>query len=266
MISRAYIAEWRNNAPWKSDYQVEQDLVIERALVELFSDSFITESLAFRGGTALHKLYLQPQARYSEDIDLVQAQAGPVGNILKAVRKRLSFLGEAKHDISGHNHTLTFRFKSELEPVVNLKLKVEINSREHFAVYGFQQMQHNVQSAWFKSGCTIRTYTIEELLGTKLRALYQRKKGRDLFDIWYALAKLKPDAGNIVAAFNEYLSHEGLKIRSVEFIENVERKLTEDEFTGDIQGIIRNEVVYDIAEAWQVVSDTIVKEMENAEV
>jgi hypothetical protein len=47
MIPRAHIAEWRDNVPWKFDYQVEQGLVIERALVELFSDPFIVENLAF---------------------------------------------------------------------------------------------------------------------------------------------------------------------------------------------------------------------------
>jgi len=58
--------------------QVEQDLVICRALVEIFSDDWLASSLAFRGGTALHKLYLNPQPRYSEDIDLVQVRAKPI--------------------------------------------------------------------------------------------------------------------------------------------------------------------------------------------
>ena len=62
---------WRANAPWVEDAQVEQDLVISRALVEMFSHSLLARSLAFRGGTALYKLYLTPAARYSEDIDLV---------------------------------------------------------------------------------------------------------------------------------------------------------------------------------------------------
>ena len=63
MIPRSHIIEWQKNAPWKTNAQVEQDLVIERALVELFSDDFIRENLAFRGGTALHKMIFKPQAR-----------------------------------------------------------------------------------------------------------------------------------------------------------------------------------------------------------
>lgn len=76
MIPRDFITEWREHAPWVLDRQVEQDLVICRALVELFSRKTIADALAFRGGTALYKLHFRPAARYSEDIDLVQTSAG----------------------------------------------------------------------------------------------------------------------------------------------------------------------------------------------
>lgn len=75
MIPAAYITEWQQSAPWQHPDLVEQDLVISRALVELFSDDRISQHLAFRGGTALYKLCLLPAARYSEDIDLVQVKA-----------------------------------------------------------------------------------------------------------------------------------------------------------------------------------------------
>jgi predicted nucleotidyltransferase component of viral defense system len=78
MIPRRYIEEWKEFASWPEDAQVEQDLVIEKALVQLFSNPFLHERLAFRGGTALYKLFLQPQVRYSEDIDLVQINPEPI--------------------------------------------------------------------------------------------------------------------------------------------------------------------------------------------
>ena len=63
MISANYITEWAAEHPWCASEQVEQDLLIARALVAIFSDPFLKERLAFRGGTALHKLYFSPQAR-----------------------------------------------------------------------------------------------------------------------------------------------------------------------------------------------------------
>ena len=74
MIPQNDIIEWSNIVSWQTNEQIEQDLIICRALVEIFNDNYLAEHLAFRGGTALHKLYLQPQPRYSEDIDLVQIE------------------------------------------------------------------------------------------------------------------------------------------------------------------------------------------------
>lgn len=86
MIPFDYTTEWRAEAPWIGGAQVEQDLVISRALVEIFSHPALAEALALRGGTALSKLYLRPPARYSEDIDLVQTEAQPAGPMMDTLR------------------------------------------------------------------------------------------------------------------------------------------------------------------------------------
>ena len=97
MIPLDFITEWRRQAPWTHDSQVEQDLIISRALVEMYSRSEAASMLAFRGGTAIYKLHLSPPARYSEDIDLVQVDPGPIGPALDAMREALDpWLGEPR--------------------------------------------------------------------------------------------------------------------------------------------------------------------------
>lgn len=96
MISEIYIQDWRVSAPWSQDVQVEQDLLICRAIVEIYKDDYLRENLAFRGGTALHKLFMSPQPRYSEDLDLVQVKAGPIKETYNRMRETLAFLGEPK--------------------------------------------------------------------------------------------------------------------------------------------------------------------------
>ena len=88
MIPLDYITAWRVNAPWPQLSQIEQDLIICRALVELYNPR-LAKNLAFRGGTALFKLHLLP-VRYSEDIDLLQMQAGPIGPIIDAVQEKIN--------------------------------------------------------------------------------------------------------------------------------------------------------------------------------
>ena len=167
MIDRAYITEWQQKAPWSQRYQVEQDLVICRALVEIFSQPLLAEQLVFRGGTALYKLHLPP-ARYSEDIDLVQVAAGPIGPVMDALQEQLNpWLGIPKRKQSEGRVTLTYRLVSE--EGLPLKLKVEINSREHFSILGFARRKFSVDSRWYRGSTTIQTYQLDESLGTKVR-------------------------------------------------------------------------------------------------
>ena len=263
MISQAYITEWSNNVPWQSNEQVEQDLVICRALVAIFSDLFLADSLAFRGGTALHKLYLHPQPRYSEDIDLVQITSEPFGNIIDKLRSVLSFLGEPKIKQKAHNNTLIFRFDSEFPPVQSLRLKVETNTKEHFSVLGIQKFPFTVDSSWFSGSCDITTYKIEELLGTKLRALFQRKKGRDLYDMYIALTHLPAlKLEDILLCYKEYMNFSaGTAPTDKQYVLNMEAKMTDPEFLGDITALIRPESYYDHNIAYTLVKKSLIEKI-----
>ncbi len=263
MIPQAYIIEWNQQVPWKSNEQVEQDLVICRALVEIFSDEWLAGSLAFRGGTALHKLYLQPQPRYSEDIDLVQITGEPFGPIVDRIRERLSFLGEPKRSPKAHNFSLYYRFESEFPPVINLRLKVETNTREHFTVLGLQHLPFSVKSSWFDGNCHITTYRIEELLGTKLRALYQRRKGRDLYDIFVALTQ-KPDLDidALLHSYREYMNFSvGKPPTQREYLLNLEAKMQDSEFLGDTTALLRPDVPYNPHIAYEIVRTTLIEQI-----
>jgi len=96
MIPRSHIAKWQEHSPWQELSQVEQDLVISRVLVEIFSDDFLKDNLAFIGGTALHKLYLSPAPRFSEDIDLVQIRPGSINPIMERLAEVITFFEEKR--------------------------------------------------------------------------------------------------------------------------------------------------------------------------
>jgi predicted nucleotidyltransferase component of viral defense system len=263
MIPQRHITEWSEIAPWKANEQVEQDLVICRSLVELFSDEIVAEKLAFRGGTALHKLYMEPQPRYSEDIDLVQISAEPIGPSIDKIRKLLSFLGEPKIKQKNRNTTLIFNFESEIQPVQVLKLKVETNCREHFSVFNLKKKTFKVNSPWFKGECNITTYEIEELLGTKLRALYQRKKGRDLYDLFKALKTNDSlSKEKIIQVFQHYMKHEVTGIPPKEsFLKNLEDKMNNPEFLGDTTALLRPDEIYDPKEGFRLVKSELIDKM-----
>lgn len=251
MIPLDFISEWKKAAPWSRNDQVEQDLITCRALVEIFSHPILSDNLAFRGGTALFKLHLQP-VRYSEDIDLVQVHPGPIGPMLDALQEKLNpWLSNPKRKQSEGRVTLTYRVVSE--EGLQLKLKVEINSREHFTVLGFDKRGFSVDSRWFSGSASILTYHLDELLGTKVRALYQRKKGRDLFDLWAAFAISDAQPERVIRCFLRYLDQEGHKVSRAEFEQNLYEKLGDPRFIADIGPLVVADSGFDLAMAAEFV-------------
>ena len=231
MIPSAYIQAWSAKAPWSDARQVEQDLIICRALCDLFNSPALQGRLAFRGGTAINKLLFKQPLRYSEDIDLVQTQAGPIGATVDAVRDALAWLGPCKREQAGHSMHLVFKFTSEAEPQSTLKLKVEINTREHEGLLGIRSYPFAVANDWYQGAAEIASFEPKEIFGTKLRALLQRRKNRDLFDLHHGLEQLALDPDKLIACFDHYLALEGTAItRAIaeqRMLEKLTRSLTE---------------------------------------
>lgn len=235
MIPMAQIAQWRQVSPWSDDMQVEQDLILSRIIVDIFSDPLLRKELAFRGGTALHKLFFNPAARYSEDIDLVRTSTGSIKVIIDALRACLEpWLGKPKTIRNEASFKLLYHFVPETSPSTKLRIKIEINTRENFSILDRLEKKFSVQSDWFSGNTQINTFQFEELIATKLRALYQRKKGRDLFDLWLSLQHEELDFRKVIDVFQSYMRKENNKISRANFEKNLAAKLNEQPFLADI--------------------------------
>lgn len=247
MIPMMNIVAWSAKAPWPELRQVEQDLIISRALVDLFADPMLKAELRFRGGTALNKLLFPKPLRYSEDIDLVRTTAGPIGPILDRIRAVLEpWLGRAAFDQSQIAPKLRFRVPAE-DGSGDIRLKLEINTREIEAFDKPQIIEFSVENPWFTGTAGIPTYTREELLATKLRALLQRDKGRDLLDLAHSLAVF-PDLNTqgIVEYLGLYLGKAVMSISRAEAEKRMFAKLVAPHFVTDIRPLLAP----DAAEAW----------------
>jgi len=262
LIPRAHVTAWRARAPWPTDAQIEQDLILSRALVEMFSQPTLAQTLAFRGGTALHKLFLQQPGRYSEDIDLVQIDPGAIGPAIDSIRTALDpWLGTPRRNQSQGRATILYRFETTSQPIQKMRLKVEINTREHFDVFGLHPHHLIVENPWFSGSVKIRIYQIEELLGTKLRALYQRKKGRDLYDLWLALTSLEIDDQKVVKCFERYLDHGGISVSRAEFEQNLSAKLEAPAFLDDMDPLLPAGVEYKATIAGELIQERLIAKL-----
>lgn len=247
MISKGLIDHWSQLVPWRFNEFIEQDLILTRLLIQLYSNTTIAESLVFRGGTALHKLFLNKPLRYSEDLDFVQIKAGKIGPILSEIRDTLNpiFPDKPRYEAHEGRAILNYRYKAEYDPNPQMKIKIEINTREHFAVDAIQQKTIECNSPWFSGKSQITTYSVEEILATKLRALYQRRKGRDLFDLVMAHS-LTPDYKKIIAIFKAYVKEDGNHITLAQFEQNLNDKLQHPRFQIDLKDLLERDLNYDI--------------------
>lgn len=191
MISEAELAHWRSVVPWVERSQVEQDLVLSRLIIEIARHPLLESELVFRGGTCFHKLWLDRSWRYSEDLDYVRRSATGVGEVFDALREVARGVGfdDIATQVGRHPKV---RLRSTLVDGGRLQFKIEMNTFERSPARPTVTRHFAVDSPWFSGEAAVSTFTIEELTATKIRALFQRRKGRDLFDLWLASNTVLP--------------------------------------------------------------------------
>jgi predicted nucleotidyltransferase component of viral defense system len=236
------ITAWAAVAPWAELRQIEQDLVISRALVELFSDDYLRQELRFSGGTALNKIHFPAPLRYSEDIDLVRTTHGPIKPLLSRIRDVLEpWLGKAEFEQSKVAPKLIFQADAE-DGGAPLRLRLEINTRETQAFDAPHEIAFAVDNPWFAGEAAIPTYSREEMAATKLRALLQRDKGRDLLDLSHALTVFDGlNASRVTDLLQLYLANAKLKLSRAQAEERMFAKLAEPGFLADMRPLVSRE-------------------------
>ena len=191
---------------------------------------------------------------------MVQIKREPIKNTLSAIRKQLDFLGKPSVKQKANNNTLVYRYESELAPVVNLRLKIEINCREHFSVLGYKEVEHTIENSWINGSSKLTTFEVEEMLGSKMRALYQRKKGRDLFDLYYAISNLELDMKKVIHCYKKYMAFSVEKPPTQkQFVLNMEEKLQDPDFEGDIYALLRPGVAYNQNKAFDLITTELIE-------
>jgi predicted nucleotidyltransferase component of viral defense system len=240
MIPAQNIVAWGAVVPWADQRQIEQDLIISRAIIAIFGDQFLRDELRFRGGTALNKLHFPVPLRYSEDIDLVRTRAGPIGSVLDALRDVLQpWLGKAGYDASVVAPKLRFRVEAEDGSGVPIRLKVETNTSETEAFDTPLALPFSVENPWFTGTTTVPTFSREEMLATKLRALLQRDKGRDLYDLDHALDVFPNiDVAKVVGFFGRYVALSGQSISRAQAQERMFGKLAKPRLLLDVRPLL----------------------------
>lgn len=263
MIPQAALNAWSQHAPWPSPVDVEQDLVLSRLIIDIANHPVLGRELAFRGGTSLQKLHLSHPVRYSNDLDYVRISRGPTKELMAAVREVAVRVGLSEARYATKTDTITMHFDAEpTSGIGRIRVKIEINIREVEPAFDHLRAPYRVETPWFTGRADVLTFEVEKLLGTKLRALHQRRKGRDLFDLWLGLAHMDADPDRINTAYQHYLEASAVRIRPADFLATLDEKVQHVGFLRDLDALVTNlPPGYSPEEAVQLIRDAFVPRM-----
>jgi predicted nucleotidyltransferase component of viral defense system len=233
VIARAYLNEWASRAPWPTQVQIEQDLVLSRLIVEVAGHELLGAELAFRGGTCLHKIHLAQPLRYSEDLDYVRSTYSGIKPYLTALWEVALGVGLVERGTSQSGQMVHIVFDAQpTDTPGRIRIKIETNIAETESFLPRITLPYVVDSRWWSGRADVRTFRVEELMATKLRALYQRRKGRDLFDLWLVLTHLQPDEQLVIDGLTHYMA--GSVFSYHDLSANLVAKIESPDFVADL--------------------------------
>jgi len=259
VIPNAVVTAWGLTRQWPTRQQIEQDLLLARLIIEIYNHPYLREELVFRGGTCLHQLRLSAPLRYSEDLDFVRRTRDGIGDVFDAVRNIAEQIGlKVVRRVTSGNPKMILGARAEHDSSIALRVKVEVNTYETSPTRPLESVALSVDTDWFRGSALVHTYATTELVATKIRALYQRRKGRDLFDLWVALHELQLDPAMIVTAFEQYRP-EGFSAGLAE--RNLREKLATESFRRDLDPLLAVDAsnTYDIDIAGELVIREILR-------
>lgn len=246
MIPEPVLTQWRQRAPWAEDHQVAQDLLLSLLAIRVAQHPRLSSALAWRGGTALHKLHLETARRYSEDLDYVlvsQVSHATVADTLKAVVREAGL--ESDRDAVSQSRVRVWADTDVPVAGGNVRIKFEVNCADADSCMELVRVPHEVRTRVWNEEADILTYQPSELIGSKFRALAQRRKGRDLWDLWLARRELSIDDQTLAQAADHYLAHED--ITPTELRQRIAAHRRDPDFGQDVEPLTGDvEVDFDV--------------------
>ncbi|PIS23401.1 hypothetical protein COT49_00315 [candidate division WWE3 bacterium CG08_land_8_20_14_0_20_40_13] len=226
MISESFVKEYA------SKNQIDPFSALREYLQIVFLNALYESEEAlkvdFKGGTCLRIMYNSP--RFSEDLDFNCSLSKPVlGNLIESAVLRASkdvpgvYLRNIE-SLAGISKKIYL--KTPLAPMP-LTIKLDFS----FGEKSLRVLQKTIATELpVQSYSIVRVISKEEILAEKIRTIFQRTKGRDIYDIWYLL--------NSRILIDKDLVNEKLKM--------IGKKFDLEEFTDKVASLDKTQIEKDL--------------------
>ena len=258
MISGEELSHWRSVVPWSGVDQVAQDLVLARLVAEVANDPLLSQAVTLKGGTCLHKIWLDVPWRYSEDLDY--QLTGPIDlrelfAVYRVIGERVGFSGAARKINSQFVHVLMTGSDHAGYP---LRVKMDIQRAPRQLPGGTERPDFHVDSPWFQGGGPVPAFPPEEIIASKVIAVYQRKRPRDLFDMWAAIRSGLIETTDVATAYGTYRPLDPEHWTARQAARSLIERVTDHEYIADLTELARYAPVeYDLADNISVAVELI---------
>lgn len=232
MISRADIDDRVGLWGLREDV-VEKDYVLGWVLWGIGADPQLHQTWVFKGGTCLKKCYIETY-RFSEDLDFTVLEHGPIGQaeVLEAVSRVLDRVNQEsgidftlrppayRARSSGRSAEMRVYYRGPRNTPGPARIKFDLTKDETIARPSvLRPISHDYPDALPVPG-QVRCYSFEEVFAEKLRAMGERSRPRDLYDIvnLFRRPDFRPHADHVLEVLNQKCEYKGISVPSAESI------------------------------------------------
>jgi predicted nucleotidyltransferase component of viral defense system len=211
---------------------VEKDYVLGWLLAAIGADPVLGRTFIFKGGTCLKKCYFETY-RFSEDLDFTLVEGAPAD--AEALTVAFSRVAQRLQDVAGLELPPSqFRFevyqnprgRPSIEgrvyyrgplprPAGNMpRVKLDLTADEVVVRPPvLRPVWHPYPDAEAMGRATVRSYSYDELFGEKMRALIERTRPRDLYDVvnMFRYEPERPAATAVVDAYRAKCEFKGIE-------------------------------------------------------
>lgn len=217
---------------------VEKDYVLGWTLAGIYAHDELRESWVFKGGTCLKKCYFETY-RFSEDLDFTLRDAA---HLDEAFLKRVfAEVGEWVYEqaglempVDGQDFELfqnprgqtacqgKLSYRGPVSPnvaVVRLpRIKLDLTADERLVLPPERVPIFHTYSDEPEGGIEVLSYAYEEAFGEKIRALAERTRPRDLYDVvnLYRNTEARPSSAALLDVLRQKCEFKGIAVPRLE--------------------------------------------------
>jgi len=209
---------------------IEKDYALSWVLWGLYRSASLRESLVFKGGTCLRKCYVEDY-RFSEDLDFTAVAEVDEDACLAELRLACEEIAQttnldfdvarlslrAVENAGGETNLQGLLFYTGPRQSSHARIKLDISLNERLVAMAEERRLLHVYDDAAEVATAVPCYSLNEIFAEKMRALLQRNRARDLYDVWWLLANRanQLNARTAIDLFREKASSKDIPFESL---------------------------------------------------